>query len=274
MNTMSTEEGDIDDLLDSALEDFDNLPKPKSKSKVSQSQAAPPVPCPTEEDFLAIFAAAGLGQAGGEVSDLPPGGMKEELEKLARLAVDGGGDNDATSLDDRLSQTIKQMSKNSEGLTGQPSEEELQAMFAKMGLEGGMQPGGFDNLIPMMEGMMQSLLSKELLYPAMKDIADKFPDWLADNRSKISEEEYNKHNKQYDLTKKICFKFEEEEEGLEEPDEVKKARFDQIMSLMQEMQSLGHPPKELTGDSSPAFQFDADGNPVVPGLDPSQCCLQ
>jgi len=269
---MSAEEGDIDDLLDSALEDFDNLPKPKAK--VKETQAASTVPCPTEEDFLAIFAAAGLGQAGGEISDLPPGGMKEELEKLARLAVDTDGGNDAISLEDRLSQTIKQMSKNSEGLSGQPSEEELQAMFSNFGMQDGTQSGGLDNLIPMMEGMMQSLLSKELLYPAMKDIADKFPDWLADNRSKISEEEYNKHNKQYDLTKKICFKFEEEEDGVEEDEGVKKARFDQIMSLMQEMQSLGHPPKELTGESSPAFQFDAEGNPVLPGLDPSQCCLQ
>jgi len=270
---MSAEEGDIDDLLDSALEDFDNLPKPKAKSKVSQ--AAPAIPCPTEEDFLAIFAAAGLGQAGGEVSDLPPGGMKEELEKLARLAVEAEGEGEAPSMEDRLSQTIKQMSKNSEGLSGQPSEDELQAMFSNMGIGDGTQSGGIDNLIPMMEGMMQSLLSKELLYPAMKDIADKFPDWLADNRTKISEEEYNKHNKQYDLTKQICFKFEEENEGVEESEEVKKVRFDKIMSLMQEMQSLGHPPKELTGESSPAFQYDAEGNPVLPGLgDPSQCCLQ
>eukprot|EP00092_Neocalanus_flemingeri_P001902 GFUD01002030.1.p1 GENE.GFUD01002030.1~~GFUD01002030.1.p1 ORF type:complete len:264 (-),score=125.36 GFUD01002030.1:404-1195(-) len=263
---MSGEEGDIDDLLDSALEDFDNLPKPKVKAKVSQ--ASPSVPCPSEEDFLAIFAAAGLGQGGGDGPDVSPAGLKEELDKLARLA--GGQD----SVEDRLSQTVSQMSKNSEGLTGQPTEEELQAMFSNMGMGGATQPG-FDNLIPMMEGMMQSLLSKELLYPAMKDIADKFPDWLADNRSKISEEQYDKHNKQYDLTRRICFKFEEEKEGVEESDEVKKTRFDMIMNLMQEMQALGHPPKELTGESSPAFQFDAEGNPIFPGGgDPSQCCVQ
>ena len=73
---MMSEEGDIDDIVDSALRGF--WQSVKSESKVSQSQAAPP-----------IFAAAGLGHAG--VSDLPPGGMKEELEKLARLSVDGIG---------------------------------------------------------------------------------------------------------------------------------------------------------------------------------------
>jgi len=269
---MSVGDGDIDDLLDSALEDFDNLPKPKVKPKSTNSSSN--VPGPTEEDFLAIFAAAGLSQAGGsEAPDMSPAGLKEELDKLARLAgetTETGPD----SVQERLSQTVNQMSRNSEGLCGEPSEEELQAMFSSMGMGDGSQPS-FDNLIPMMEGMMQSLLSKELLYPAMKDIADKFPDWLADNRSKITEEEYNKHNKQYDLTRRICFKFEEEKDGVQEPDEVKRARFDTIMSLMQEMQTLGHPPKELTGETSPAFQYDAEGNPIMPGFgDPSQCSIQ
>jgi len=44
----------------------------------------------------------------------------------------------------------------------------------------------------MMERMMQSLLSKELLYPAIKDIRDKYPDWLAENREKLPEDEFEK----------------------------------------------------------------------------------
>jgi len=271
-----TSEEDLGDLLDSALDDFENLPKPKTKSKSkSASQAASS--CPTEEDFLAIFAAAGLGQSGGEVSDFPPNGLKDELDKLAKMATSAEVDNKRIdmSLEDRLGETIQQMTKNSEGLNAHPSEDEIQAMFSNMGLGGECtQQSGFDNLIPMMEGMMQSLLSKELLYPAMKDIADKFPDWLADNRSTLSEEDYHKHNKQYDLTKRICFKFEEEKDGEQETEDVKRARFDEIMRLMQEMQTLGHPPKELTGETAPGFQFDAEGNPIIPGVDPNQCCLQ
>ena len=40
------------------------------------------------------------------------------------------------------------------------------------GSQDGQGPG-LDNLMPMMEGMMQSLLSKDLLYPAMKELAEK-----------------------------------------------------------------------------------------------------
>ena len=125
----------------------------------------------------------------------------------------------------------------------------------------------------MMEGMMQSLMSKELLYPPMKDIADKFPGWLADNRNKITDELYNKYNKQFELTKQICFLFESESET--DSESLRRANFEKVMNLMQEMQNLGHPPQELTGDNSPNLQFDADGNPVFPeGMNPNQCCLQ
>ena len=57
----------------------------------------------------------------------------------------------------------------------------------------------------------------------MQDIADKFPDWLADNRTKIPDQEFVKYNKQFDLTKRICHLFEEESEN--ETEEKKKARY-------------------------------------------------
>ena len=97
-------------------------------------------------------------------------------------------------------------------------------MFSNLGSIPGDGGGNFDSLLPMMEGMMQSLLSKELLYPAMKDIADKFPDWLADNRNKVTDEEFVKYNKQFALSKKICFLYEEEKD--EESSDIKKKRFE------------------------------------------------
>jgi peroxin-19 len=42
------------------------------------------------------------------------------------------------------------------------------------------------------DGMMKQLLSKEFMYEPMKDITDKFPKWLADNKAKLSVEEYEK----------------------------------------------------------------------------------
>ena len=101
-------------------------------------------------------------------------------------------------------------------------------------------------------------------------MSDKFPDWLADNRPNIGQEEFDKYNKQYDITRKICYCFEEENDA--DSEAVKKARFDKIMGLMQDMQQLGHPPKELVGDMPAGVEFDAMGQPILPGV-PDQCVV-
>ena len=59
-----------------------------------------------------------------------------------------------------------------------------------------------------------------------------FPDYLADNRSSLSEDKYKAYNKQCDLTRKICFKFEEEVKD-KDTEVVKKARFQEVMAMMQ-----------------------------------------
>jgi hypothetical protein len=46
--------------------------------------------------------------------------------------------------------------------------------------------------VPFMQGMMQSLLSKEVLYPSLKDLVDKYPSWLAENKGKIEQSEYDR----------------------------------------------------------------------------------
>ena len=60
---MTSEEGDMEDLLDSALDDFDNLPKPAkvTKKKTARKQEARMADSgpPSEEDFLKIFQSVG-----------------------------------------------------------------------------------------------------------------------------------------------------------------------------------------------------------------------
>jgi len=255
---MTSEDAELDQLLDSALEDFDNLPKPKvPRKKAGKRHEGGNVLPPSEEDFMKIFESVG-GQ-GGDAA-----GLQSELERLASLA---GASNhnkaDEGDIASSLAATIAQMTANTAGLGKEPSEAELQAMFANLGVsDGGGAPGaaglqeGFTNLMPMMEGMMQSLLSKDLLYPAMKELAEKYPDYLADNRATLSEEQYAAYNKQCELTRRICFKFEEEN-AEKDTEAVKKERFAAVMGMMQEMQALGHPPKELTGETG-------DGPPAMP----------
>merc|ERR1711981_773462 len=66
----------------------------------------------------------------------------------------------------------------------------------------------FDNVLPMMENMMQSLLSADILYPPLKELCNKYPEWLAENRQSLKQKEYDNYNKQYDVTRNLCHEFE------------------------------------------------------------------
>ena len=48
---------------------------------------------------------------------------------------------------------------------------------------------GFDT-DAMIDGMMEQLMSKDLMYEPMKQVTQRFPSWLDENKSKLSKEEY------------------------------------------------------------------------------------
>jgi peroxin-19 len=61
----------------------------------------------------------------------------------------------------------------------------------------------------MLMGMMDQLTNKEILYEPMKELNDKFPEWMVNNRAKTSAEELKRYEEQQKLVKEIVLKFEE-----------------------------------------------------------------
>ena len=181
-------------------------------------------------------------------------------EAAAKAASESNSDNEFTAC---LSKTMEQLAENNEQLRAPPSADDLSKMFESMGLlgnaEGGNEMGG---LFPLMQSMLESILAKDVLYPPLKEIVDKYPDWLADNRSKLKQEDFDQYNQQFDVMNKIIQLFEEEKD--DDSDEVKSQRFEKILQNMQKLQELGQPPKDLVGDVSPLGNFDGSSNPLVP----------
>ncbi|ESO11497.1 hypothetical protein HELRODRAFT_166500 [Helobdella robusta] len=126
-----------------------------------------------------------------------------------------------------------------------------------------------DDIFPLMQNMMKNLLSKELLYPSLKTISLQYPSWLTSNENKISADEYKQYKEQYRLMSEIVFEYEAEQNG--DSEAVKNVRMNKILDLMQQMQALGNPPKEIPKD----FDYDEFGLPKIPGLlpDPNQCTV-
>lgn len=187
-----------------------------------------------------------------------------------------------------MKDTISGLEKSADQVKNMTKDEAEEKLFSEMNnlnLGGGMgdMMGGVEgDFIKMMEGMMQNLLSKDVLYPTMKEIAKVYPDWLSDNETKLSPDDLTKYKKQQTLINKICESFEAERE--DDAAEVKRRRLNEMMLLVEQMQESGNPPQDLiekcAGDSSVDVEkfFSAGGelgpNPFKPGdMNPDACCV-
>lgn len=269
--TVESEKQDeeLDSLLDSALKDFDEI-KPKTATKDDQSSAkkndtasqkteasGDPLSDMFAEEFSDDMAKQFEEAMKSMVGEDPE--LVQQIEKLAAAAGSAGDSQEAQQeFAKNLAQTMSSLDENSEELQGQMSEDDLMKAFTSMGMEDGQ-----DGFMPMMQGMMKSLLSKEILYPSLKELSKKYPHWLDENKDKTAKDQLDKYFQQQRIVGEICEEFETEQPS--ETDERKKLRFERIIDLMQQMQDLGQPPKEIVGDMAPGLDFDENGLPKLPG---------
>lgn len=271
------EDSELDDILQSALQDFDKneaaAAQQKAQSEATQyaeagaaggAEASDPMSAGFAEEFSDQLAAQFEQAMKSFLSQDPR--MMEQIEKLAEAAGNAANSPEAQhQFASTLSQTLADLTHNAEGLEDQVGEDELGQAFSAMSAE-----GQGDDFMPMMQGLMQTLLSKDILYPSLKEISAKYPAYLAENESKLEASELETYRKQYELMTNICVVFEEEE--MEDTPEVKNQRFEKLMDLMQQMQELGQPPKDIVGEMAPGLEFDQNGMPKLPGVG-SQCSI-
>lgn len=112
----------------------------------------------------------------------------------------------------------------------------------------------------MVDGMMQQLLAKDLMYEPMKEVTLKFPKWLEDNKESLSEEDYNNRCNQYQGLQRLISAYETE------PDNA-----DKIFELMKEVQEFGLPPSDIVADIAPDLALDEDGVPNLKSM--QDCCV-
>lgn len=187
------------------------------------------------------------GESSNNIDDLLAEAMKDfDLDSEPKVAK-----NDEEPKIPSLEESLKLLRETNFEPVEAPNEEELEKMFSEFASafantgaaatsEG---PEDFGKILPVMESMMKSFMSKDLLYPPLKDICDKYPDWLADQRPTLSEKDFENYNNQYKITKELVEVFETQENS---------NSYDRVFELMQKMQTFGHPPKELMGDASAA----------------------
>ncbi|XP_053561088.1 peroxisomal biogenesis factor 19 [Bombina bombina] len=285
MAAATEDDKELDDLLESALDDFEKTSQPAPASNAaakSPSLENPPVDAANDPLFnsqekffqelfnseLAAQATEEFEKAMKELAEEEPH-LVEQFQKLSEAAGKVGSDETSQQeFTSCLKETLTGLAKNANDLQNSGlSEEKLAKAMEDMGID---DADGEGNILPLMQNIMQNLLSKEVLYPSLKEITDKYPEWLSTHQDSLPAEEYRKYQEQHSVMSRICQQFENEQgEGDE-------AQFEAVMDLMQQLQELGHPPKELAGDSpqAPGFNFDLDGlNMANPGNASGEQCL-
>lgn len=133
---------------------------------------------------LSAGAGAPAPSAAGEES------FQETIKKtMERMQASGQQATAAAAADDSgdiLAELMKQMQGS--GLEGEGSEED----FSKMLL-----------------GMMEQLTNKDILYEPMKELDDKYPEWIEQNKSKTSKDDLARYEDQRVVVREIVAKFEE-----------------------------------------------------------------
>mmetsp|Transcript_1806 Transcript_1806/g.2597 ORF Transcript_1806/g.2597 Transcript_1806/m.2597 type:complete len:378 (-) Transcript_1806:224-1357(-) len=164
--------------------------------------------------------------------------------------------NKRSDVDNTVEKLLNEMSKacsedqnegynpeNIEGM-GEDIMNEMMREFDMMG-----QKGDADNVL---NGMMRQLLSKDLMYEPMKQVCDKFPQWLAEKKDLLSDQDYNRYGTQYQYFQRIVDVYETD------PD-----NFARLVELMQDIQEFGQPPAEIIKELAPDLEFDEEGMPNI-----------
>ncbi|PIO71592.1 peroxisomal biogenesis factor 19 domain protein [Teladorsagia circumcincta] len=124
-----------------------------------------------------------------------------------------------------------------------------------------------DNVVLIEKHLIQTLASKAVMYPPLKEIHDNYPGFFKEHGASLDKETRQRYEKQYEILGKICFEFENQAD--QPPPSTKDgskadgansipdmSNFETLGKLLVELQNYGYPPKELTGELPPGWTVD------------------
>ena len=199
------------------------------------------------EDFQAQLAQS-MAELMGEIDDSPEkrkqldalmAGLTSEMDNLAKngdsKAAGATSSNDpaaSTTTDDVFQETIRktlermQVSEEqasaaataaTEAGAEDPLLQQLLQEMAAQGMGGEGKEGGDEEFSKMLLSMMEQLTNKDILYEPMKELHDKFPEWMKKNKGKVGEADMVRYREQRRLVEEIVDRFEREGYADENP---------------------------------------------------------
>lgn len=246
---MASHPDDLDELLDSALDDFQNLniaPSTQRSGEVDGKEGEGK----KEESGSLPTGVQGLGIGLPDLRSKKKGKQKAAKDTHVAEALD------------KLKEQTREAVKGLESLSRQPAGAADDAMMEDW-VKQFEELAGSKDMESMMETMMQQLLSKEILHEPMKEIGERYPKWLQEHEGSLSKEDYERYAHQYELIKELNEVYENDP-----------GNFTKIFDLMQKMQECGQPPNDIVQELAPDFDL-ANLCQISPEMMESQpnCCI-
>lgn len=234
----------LSELLDDALKDFE---KPdESNASVDVSKISEVTNFSASDNFLK----ESLEETMKSFMNSDQAELAAGLQEL--ILGDEGSD-----LQTVIQESLKSLSEAKQNL---PEGSDMTSMFANMGIQDDINLD--EDMLPMLMQFMQPLLSKDVLYPSIKDLCDKYPKWLEDHEPTSDKEEFERYTQMFSCIKEVRDHLENQQDS--DDDITKTRKFKELMELLKKMQECGQPPEELMRDV-------ADGNPIPDNV--GQCSL-
>ncbi|KAJ4395904.1 Peroxisome chaperone and import receptor [Gnomoniopsis smithogilvyi] len=227
---------------------------------MGEIENSPEMAAQFENIFKELGAAAAAGATPPSSSSAAAPGASRDADSAASASTGPGG----VDFQETIRRTMERMQASGESATAaataEGSDDFMAEMLRQMGGEGGLE-GSEEDFSKMLLGMMEQLTNKDILYEPMKELNDKFPEWMEKNKDTISQEDRERYEVQESLVKEIVGKFEESTYS-----DSNTADREYIVERMQKMQAAGSPPPDLVGDM-PSAQ-DAMGGPDMESCNP------
>lgn len=196
----------------------------------------------------------------------------------SNASVGPGGAGNDTPLDfqESIARTMEKLKESNEKSTQNTEDDFLAKMLKDLEKAAGGGAGG-PELDGLLAEMLKELSSKEILYEPMREMADKYPKWLEEHGSTLSDEERERYSDQMKIVTSICDKFEEPSYS-----DFNEAAREYIAQQMEKMQQSGAPPEELmsglAGGAIPGLGGDFDFSSALEGEAngdvPADCNMQ
>ncbi|KAJ1977881.1 Peroxisome chaperone and import receptor [Dimargaris cristalligena] len=165
---------------------------------------------------------------------------------------------------ERIVQTLNKLDTSSEqAQTDMSDDQNPDSLISEMmqQMEGLVDGDDFEK---MMEGILEQIMTKDVLFEPMKELAERYPAWLESHRETLPAAEYEQYAKQYAYVKEIVAFYNAPDYEAQSQSEAGQGR---IVALMKDMQDCGQPPKEILKDIAPDMDTGSDGMPKLPGMD-------